>query len=86
MRHASTEAEVDDTFTAFLQKRAGALLIGTDALFNGHAEPALAICHLVPAICEFRQFVATGGLIGWLASTPDVFSRATSQPNCRSSE
>jgi hypothetical protein len=54
LRHASTEAEVD------LQKRTGALLIGTDAFFNGHAEPALAIRHLVPAINEFRQFVAAG--------------------------
>jgi hypothetical protein len=56
LRHASTEAEVDDTFTILLQKRAGALLIGTDAFFYGHAEPALAIRHLVPAIYEFRHF------------------------------
>jgi hypothetical protein len=70
LRRASTEAEVDDTFTAFLQKRAGALLIGTDAFLNGHAEPALAIRHLVPAIYEFCQFVAASGLISWLASTP----------------
>jgi hypothetical protein len=31
LRHASTEAEVDGTFTTFLQKQAAALLIGTDA-------------------------------------------------------
>jgi hypothetical protein len=59
------EAEVDDTFTTFLQKRAGALLIGTDAFFNGHAEPALAIRHLVPAICEIRRLVAAGNLISF---------------------
>src|ERR1019366_7013346 len=34
----------------------GGLLIGTDAFFYGHAEPALAIRHLVPAIYEFRHF------------------------------
>jgi hypothetical protein len=45
--------------------------------------PALAIRHLVPAIYEFRHFCGAGGLISWLASTPDVFSRATSQPNYR---
>jgi hypothetical protein len=56
LRHASTEAAVDDTFTTFLQKRAGALLIGTDAFFKGRAEPALAIRHLVPAIYESRRF------------------------------
>jgi hypothetical protein len=56
LRHASTEAAVDDTFTTFLQKRAGALLVGTDAFFKGRAEPALAIRHLVPAIYESRRF------------------------------
>ena len=44
---------------------------------------SLAIRHLVPAIYEFRHFCGAGGLISWLASTPDVFSRATSQPNYR---
>jgi hypothetical protein len=41
----------------------GALLIGTDAFLNGHAEPALAIRHLVPAIYEFCQFVVASGLV-----------------------
>ena len=56
LRHASTEAAVDGTFTTLPPKRAGALLIGTDAFFKGRAEPALAIRHLVPAIYEFRRF------------------------------
>jgi len=39
-----------------------------------------------PRSTSFAIFVAAGGLTSWLASTPDVFSRATSQPNCRSSK
>jgi putative ABC transport system substrate-binding protein len=53
--HASTAAEVDEVFSTFRPKQAGALVIGTDAFFNSSAEQlaALSLRHLVPAIYEF---------------------------------
>jgi putative ABC transport system substrate-binding protein len=65
--YASTEAEVDDAFAAVLQKRAGALVIGTDVFFNSHAErlAALAIRHSVPSVYQNREFAAAGGLMSY---------------------
>jgi putative tryptophan/tyrosine transport system substrate-binding protein len=76
--HASTEAELDNVFTAFGQMRAGALAIDGDALFNSHTEllAALAIRHLVPALYESHQFVADGGLISYGGSIIESYRLA----------
>src|SRR5258708_5944375 len=62
--HASSEREIDTAFTTLVQLRAGALVIGADALFNSRSEQlaALTIRHRVPAIYQFREFVSAGGL------------------------
>jgi putative tryptophan/tyrosine transport system substrate-binding protein len=75
---ASTEAEVDDAFTAFLQKRVGALVIGTDAFFSGNAElfAKLAMRHRLPTIYEYHPFVAAGGLISYGGSVTDSYRLA----------
>jgi len=76
--HASTEAEIDDTFTSLRQQRASVLLIGADAFFNSQTKQlaALAIRHLVPAIFEYRQFVAAGGLASYGGSVIDSYHLA----------
>jgi putative ABC transport system substrate-binding protein len=76
--HAGTEAEIDDTFAAFRQKRAGALVIGTDAFFTSRSEllAALAIRHRVPAIYETREFSAAGGLMSNGGNYTDSFRLA----------
>jgi len=76
--HASTEAELDEAFTTFLQMRAGALVITPDTFFDSHAEllAALTLRHLVPAIYQFRQFVAAGGLISYGGSITDSYHLA----------
>jgi len=76
--HASTEAELDTAFSTFVQKRAGALVIVTDAFFNGHAEllAALAIRNLLPAIYEYHPFVAAGGLVSYGGSIADSYRLA----------
>ena len=50
--HASSEREIDTAFATLVQLRAGALVIGTDALFNSRSEQlaGLALRHAVPAI------------------------------------
>jgi putative tryptophan/tyrosine transport system substrate-binding protein len=73
--HASTETQLDDAFTSILQKRAGALVIGTDTFFNSHLERlgALAIRHSVPAIYAYRSFVSAGGLVSYSGSVTDSY-------------
>jgi putative ABC transport system substrate-binding protein len=74
---ASSEAEIDDAFITF-QKRIGALVIGTDAFFSGHAElfAALAIRHRLPTIYEYRPFVVAGGLISYGGSVTESYRLA----------
>jgi putative tryptophan/tyrosine transport system substrate-binding protein len=76
--HASTEAELDDAFTTFVQMRAGALVIGTDSFFSGQGEKlgALALRHAVPAIYEYRPFVAAGGLASYAGNIADSYRLA----------
>jgi putative ABC transport system substrate-binding protein len=71
--HASSERDFDTVFTNLAQRRAGALVIGPDALFSGRSEAlaALALRHAVPAIYQFREFAAAGGLISYGASYTD---------------
>ena len=64
---ASTDLELDDAFKAFREMHVGALVIGTDAFFNNRLEQlgALAIRNSIPAIYEYHQFVAGGGLASY---------------------
>jgi putative ABC transport system substrate-binding protein len=64
---AGTESEIDAAFASLVQLHAGALVVGTDPLFISRREQlvALAARHAVPAIYEFRDFAADGGLISY---------------------
>ena len=54
--HASTEHEFDKAFETMARLRAGALLIGADALFNSGSKQLadLAARHAIPAIYSWR--------------------------------
>lgn len=75
---ASTEAELDDAFKAFREMHVGALVIGTDAFFNNQLEQlgALAIRNSIPAVYEYHQFVAGGGLASYGGSILDSYRLA----------
>ena len=64
---AGTESEIDAAFASLVQLHAGALLVGTDPFFSSRREQlvALAARHAVPAIYEWREFAAAGGLISY---------------------
>jgi len=96
MLDASTEGEFEAVFATLTQKRARALVVSDDALFNNRREVlvALAARHAIPAIYGRREFTEVGGLISSApaqsinttsrASTAVVFSRAQRQPICHS--
>jgi putative ABC transport system substrate-binding protein len=54
---------------------AGALVIGNDPIFNSRGErlAALTTRHAVPAIFQFREFTAAGGLMSYGASITDLY-------------
>jgi ABC-type uncharacterized transport system substrate-binding protein len=71
--HASTKRDFDSVFATLVQLRAGGLVIGGEALFtSGSAQlAALALRHAVPAIYQFREFAAAGGLMSYGGSLMD---------------
>jgi putative ABC transport system substrate-binding protein len=73
--HASSEREIEAAFATLVQLRAGALVIGADALFNSRSEQlaALTVRHRVPAIYQFREFVSTGGLMAYGSTVLDTY-------------
>jgi putative ABC transport system substrate-binding protein len=77
--HASTEADFEAAFATAAQLRAAALVISTpDPLFNSHAAQlgALALRHSVPAIYQFREFAAAGGLMSYGGDARDTYRLA----------
>jgi ABC-type uncharacterized transport system substrate-binding protein len=73
--HASTERDFETVFASLLQLRAGALVIGPDALFNSRLEQlaALALRHAVPTVYQFREFPVAGGLMSYGTSITDAY-------------
>jgi ABC-type uncharacterized transport system substrate-binding protein len=77
--HASTEADFEAAFATAAQLRAAALVIsGADPLFVSHAAQlgALALRHSVPAIYQFREFAAAGGLMSYGGDARDSYRLA----------
>jgi len=74
---AITEDEIDAAFATLVQLHAGALAVSSDAFFNSRREQLLALAarHAVPAIYEWRDFAAAGGLITYGLSLAAVFHR-----------
>ena len=72
---ASTESEIDAAFASLVQLQAGALVVGADPFFYSRREQlvALAARHAVPAIYEWREFAAAGGLISYGPSLTAVY-------------
>ena len=76
--NASSEGEINAAFASLAQLRAGALFVGTGDLFRRRAGQlaALAARQGVPAIYQYREFVAAGGLISYGASLTDAYRLA----------
>jgi ABC-type uncharacterized transport system substrate-binding protein len=74
---ASTETEIDAAFASLRQLRAGALLVGADPFFFSRREQlvALASGYAVPAIYQYPEFAASGGLIAYGSSVTAAYRR-----------
>jgi putative tryptophan/tyrosine transport system substrate-binding protein len=72
---ASAAGDFDMVFATLLKLRAGALVIGTDPLFNGLSEQLalLATRYEIPTIYQYRAFAAAGGLMSYGGSFTEPF-------------
>jgi putative ABC transport system substrate-binding protein len=72
---AVNKEEIDSVFAELAQVRADALLVAADPFFNSHREQLVALtANLgVPAIYEFREFTAAGGLMAYGISLAEAY-------------
>jgi putative ABC transport system substrate-binding protein len=72
--HARTDAEIEAAFAALVQQRAGALVIGAEALFASRLDKLveLAARYKLPAIYFRREFALAGGLMSYGASITEA--------------
>jgi putative ABC transport system substrate-binding protein len=64
---AGSESEIDAAFAILVEMHAGALVVASDSFFSSRREQlvALASRHGVPAIYDFREYAAAGGLTSY---------------------
>jgi len=76
--HASSDGEIEAAFAALHGLKAGGVVIGSDQFFNSRSRQlaALALQHSLPAVYQYREFTAAGGLVSYGASLTDAFELA----------
>jgi putative ABC transport system substrate-binding protein len=74
----SSDREIETAFTTLVQRGAGALHVGTGSFMSSQRERivALAARHGVPAIYNWREAVAAGGLMSYAPSITDAYRQA----------
>ena len=76
--NADTQREVGAAFATFVEQRIGALVVAADPFFNSQRAElvALAARHAIPAIYEWREFAAAGGLMSYGTIISDAYHQA----------
>jgi len=72
---ASTEGYFETVFATMAQLGLGGLVVGPDTFFTTRSEElaALALRHRIPAIYQYREFAAGGGLMSFGGSITDQY-------------
>jgi ABC-type uncharacterized transport system substrate-binding protein len=72
---AGKEDDFEPAFASLVQQKVDALVVGTDPFFTSRREQivALASRYAIPAIYEWREFVAAGGLMSYGASLISLY-------------
>jgi putative ABC transport system substrate-binding protein len=72
---ANAETDFNAVFADFVRPRAGALLVCASPFFFSRRQQlvVLAARHAVPAIYEWREFAAAGGLMSYGTSLDDAY-------------
>jgi putative tryptophan/tyrosine transport system substrate-binding protein len=72
---AGSDDELDRAFAALVQRRVGALVLGSDIFFNSRREliVALAARHAIPTIYDLREFAEVGGLMSYGADVLEAY-------------
>jgi putative ABC transport system substrate-binding protein len=75
---AATPPELDAAFATLARQAARALLVSGDPFFDSQRDKlvALAALHRVPAIYQWREFAARGGLMSYGTSIADAYRQA----------
>jgi len=76
--NASSEGDFDAVFAKLIQLRAGGLVISGGPFFVSHREQlaVLSVRHAMPAVFEYREFAAAGGLLSYGSDIADAYRLA----------
>jgi ABC-type uncharacterized transport system substrate-binding protein len=76
--HASTVRDFATVLANLAELRAGGLVVGSDPFFNTQSEQlaGLLLRHALPAIYQYREFTAAGGLMSYGGNITDPFRQA----------
>ena len=76
--NASTDGDITSAFAQLLQLRTAGLVIGSDVFFNSRSQQLAArtVRHAMPAVYQYREFVAAGGLMSYGGSLEDSYRLA----------
>ena len=75
---ANSERDFNSVFATLAQLRVGALVIGSDPFYNARSKQlaVLMLQHALPAIYQYREFAAAGGLMSYGGHVTDPFRQA----------
>jgi putative ABC transport system substrate-binding protein len=78
VKHCTLGLKSDGVFAKLIQLRAGGLVISGGPFFTSQSERlgALTARHAVPAIHQYREFVAAGGLLSYGSEATDAYRLA----------
>ena len=78
IQKAASDQEIDNSFQAFASPRVDAVIVTADPLFNNHRAQVLSLAarYSLPAIYQWREFTAAGGLMSYGPSITAAYHHA----------